>query len=306
MTRLYLDPRNWPTALLLFSMWLTHKLLPYKVNLRLYAYLGRLAYLMAGRLRNVSRVNLSICYPQLDEAARKRLMKRNFEHWAISFLEIAISWWGDSKGVLNEVDFVGTEHLDKAIEKGNGVILLGVHFSTFELGSALVRKHIGPELPIHIVFRNQKNPLMNAVMHKGRLRHVNSMTSQKDSRGIVKLVRAKQLLWYSADHDHGLANSVFAPLFGHPAATLKTTSTLAKLTGASVLLMGTYRNEDSTGYSLRISPAIEDFPSNDPELDATRINRLIEQAIERAPEQYMWFHRRFKTQANLPKAALYE
>jgi len=306
MLRLYLDPRNWPTALLLLTLRLCHKVLPYKLKIRLCVGIGRLVYRVYGRARHVVRVNLEICFPDLAEAEREKLIKTNFEQWAISLIEIAISWWGDSDGVLDNIEFVGTDHLDKAIAAGNGVILLGAHFSTFELGGLLVRMHIGPETPLHIVFRNQNNDLFNATMQRARLRHVNTCIENKDSRKIVKLVRQKQILWYTADHDHGAGNSVFAPFFGHPAATLKTTSTLAKFTGAAVLVMGTYRNPDNSGYSLRLSPAIEDFPSDDPVLDAARINQLIEQAIKVAPEQYMWTHRRFKTQEHLPKAAVYE
>lgn len=306
MLRLYLAPRNWPMALLLFALWLAHKLLPYRVNLRLCVGIGRAMYRVVPRSRNVMRVNLSLCYPDLDESAREELVKRNFEQWAISLLEIAISWWGDPEGILDNVEFIGTDHLDEAIARGKGVLLLGIHFSSFELGSLLVRKHIGPDTPMNIIYRNQKKPLLNAIMLKRRLQHVDQCVDSKDSRKIVKLVRAKQLIWYTVDHDHGRGNSVYAPFFGHPAATLKTTSTLVGIAGASALVMSTYRNKNNNGYILRLSPISEEFPTGDPVHDATLINQLVEKAIDIAPEQYMWGHRRFKTQEGLPKAALYK
>jgi len=306
MNRQYFDPRNWPTALLLAMLWLTHTLLPYKVSLRLYGSLGRLAYYGAFRLRKIMQVNIGICFPEMDAAARKNLIKRNFEQWAISLVEIGLSWWGDSEGVLDNVNYSGTEHLDKAVAEGNGVIILGLHFSTFELGSLLMRKHLGPDTPLHIIYRDQNNPLLNAKMAKGRLRHVDGLIEKKDTRSVIKIIRARKLIWFSTDQDHGRKNSVYAPFFGHPAATLRTTSTLAKFRGAAVLVMGTYRNQDNRGYSVRISPAIEDFPSGDDLLDATRVNALVEEAIRVAPDQYMWFHRRFKSQPDLPKAALYK
>lgn len=257
-------------------------------------------------LRNVMRVNLRICYPDMAPTDREQLVKRNFEEWGISFLEIAISWWGKSEDMPDNISFVGSEHLDKALAEDNGVILLGAHFSTLELGSLLVRKHIGQDRPMHIVYRTQKNPLFNAHMLRGRLRHVTSCVHSKEGRKIVKLVRSKELLWFAPDHDHGPRNAVFAPFFGHPAATLTTTSTLAQINGAAVILMGTYRNSDNNGYSVHFYPPLENFPSDDTLLDATRVNQLIEEAVAVAPEQYMWAHRRFKTQPGLPKAALYE
>jgi len=257
-------------------------------------------------LRNVMRVNLRICYPDMAPGDREQLVKSNFEQWAISFLEIAISWWGKPEDLPDNINFTGSEHLDRALAEDKGVILLGAHFSTLELGSLLVRKHIGQDRPMHIVYRTQKNPLFNAHMLRGRLRHVTSCVHSKEGRKIVKLVRSKELLWYAPDHDHGPKNAVFAPFFGHPAATLTTTSTLAQINGAAVILMGTYRNSDNGGYSVHFYPPLKNFPSNDTLLDATRVNQLIEEAVAVAPEQYMWAHRRFKTQPGLPKAALYE
>jgi len=56
-----------------------------------------------------------------------------------------------------------------------------------------------------------------------------------------------------------------------------------------------HRNPDDRSYTLEYLPALEDFPSGDEVADATRINAVIEAAIRRQPEQYLWLHRRFKT-----------
>ena len=306
MLRLYLDPRNWPTAIMLVTFRIIHKLFPHPVKLRLCHVGGRLMYRFVHGLRNVMRVNLSICYPDMPPDEREQLVKRNFEQWAISFLEIATSWWSKPEDMPDNITFVGSEHLDQALAADKGVILLGAHFSTLELGSMLVRKHIGQDRPMHIVYRTQKNALFNAHMLRGRLRHVTSCVHSKEGRKIVKLVRSKALLWFAPDHDHGPKNAVFAPFFGHPAATLTTTSTLVEISGAAAILMATYRNEKDGGYTVHFYRPLEDFPSKDPLQDATRINQLIEKAVAVAPEQYMWAHRRFKTQPGLPKAALYE
>ena len=305
MNRLYANPRYWITALLLRVLWLFHQLFPYQFKLRVFRVLGRLAYRVTRARRNIAEVNLSLCFPNMSRVERDGMVRRNFEHFFISFLEIAISWWGKDEGMLDNVSFTGGEHLEEAIAQGNGVILIGAHFSTIELGAALVRRFIGEEAEFHIVYKEQKNELFNEWMLRGRNRHVQSCIHSKNSRQIVRAIRSKQIVWYAPDHDHGIRNTVFAPFFGHPAATLTTTATLAKISGARVIMMGNYRKSDNSGYCVTFYPPLDNFPSDDDLVDATRVNQLIEAAIADAPDQYMWVHRRFKTQPGLPKSALY-
>jgi len=186
-----------------------HKLLPYSAKLHIFRALGRIAYPLYRSRRKIARVNVSLCFPNMPDADRKALVRRTFENFFISFLEIAISWWGKDDGILDNVSFDGTEHLDNALAKGKGVILMGAHFSTTELGAALVRKYNAP------------------------------------------------------DQDHGISNAVFAPFFAHPAATLTTTATLAKISDAPVIMMGNYRKSDNTGYCVKFLPPIDNFPSDD-------------------------------------------
>ena len=305
MHSVYANPRYWVTGILLGAFWVFHKVFPYQFKVKALQLLGRLAFRIGGTRRHVADVNLSICYPQMSSADREKMVCRNFEHFSVSMLEIAISWWGKDDGRLDSISFTGTENLDRAIAQGNGVILVGAHFATLELGAALVRKHIGENVPLHIVHREQKNALINAHMLRGRARHVESYINNKNIRQIVKTVRSKAIIWYAPDQDNGIRSSISAPFFGHPAATLTTTSTLAGISGAAVIMMGSYRNSDNSGYCVKFYPSLENFPSGDELQDATRVNQMIETAISVAPDQYMWAHRRFKFQSGLAKSELY-
>ena len=305
MYSLYAKPKYWITGLLLGTLWLSHRLLPYHLKLQIFRALGRIAFAFNHARRSIANVNLSLCYPDMSGDERDAMVRRNFEHFFVSFVEIAISWWGKDEGMLDNVSFIGTEHFDSALAQGKGVILIGAHFSTIELGAALIKKYIGESTPLHVVYKDQKNALFNAWMLRGRGRHVRSCINSKDSRQIIKTIRSKEIVWYAPDHDHGVRNTVFAPFFGHPAATLTTTATLAKISGAPVIMMGNYRKSDNSGYCVKFQPPLADFPSDDDLQDATRVNQMIEAAISVAPDQYMWIHRRFKTQPGLPKSQLY-
>ena len=60
------------------------------------------------------------------------------------------------------------------------------------------------------------------------------------------------------------------------------------------MALSSYRKDNK--YYLEVSPAFDDFPTDNKANDVTRVNLAMEQAIRKAPEQYLWLHRRFKTQ----------
>jgi len=92
--------------------------------------------------------------------------------------------------------------------------------------------------------------------------------------------------------------SIFVPFFGIPAATVTTLSRIAQSTNASVVPCITRLLPHGQGLEVRFLPAFENFPSDDPEADARRMNVEIEKWVREMPEQYMWSYRRFKTRPN--------
>ena len=80
-----------------------------------------------------------------------------------------------------------------------------------------------------------------------------------------------------------------------PAATVDATGKFIQHTGADIITFSYHRDRDDMQYTLYASMPLENHPSGNSVADATRINRLLENAIRQHPEQYMWTHRRFKT-----------
>jgi KDO2-lipid IV(A) lauroyltransferase len=100
------------------------------------------------------------------------------------------------------------------------------------------------------------------------------------------------VLWYAPDQDMLGKDTVFAPFFGIPAATITATHQLARLSGCAVLPFFHHREGDR--YVLRIGAPLADFPSHDAAADSARVNAAIEAMVREAPAQYLWVHRRFK------------
>ncbi|MCQ4348739.1 lipid A biosynthesis lauroyl acyltransferase [Pseudomonas stutzeri] len=288
----FLHPRFWPLWLGLGLLWLVVQL-PYPLLLRLGRGLGALMLLGALSRRAIAARNLELCFPELSAAERAHLLRENFASSGIAFFEMAMSWWWPRARLARLAHVEGLEHLQAAQREGQGVILMSLHFTTLEIGAAL----LGQRHTIDGMYREHKNPLFDYIQRRGRERHNPdaSAIEREDVRAMLKVLRAGRAIWYAPDQDYGRKQSLFVPLFGIPAATVTATTKFARLGKARVVPFTQQRLADGSGYRLVVHPPLADFPGDSEEADCLRINQWVEQAVRQCPEQYLWAHRRFKT-----------
>ncbi len=249
-------------------------------------------YRFIPRRRHIATVNIRLCFPALDTNQQQQLVRESFRAAGISIFEIAWSWWGPRHKLEPLCHIDGLEHLRAAQQQDNGVLLFSAHFTCLEIGGRLLALHA----PFHVMYKPHRNPLFEAVMRGSREAQFESAIDRNDIRLLIKTLKRGLTCWYALDQDFGQHNAVFAPFFGNPAATLSATSRIAKMTSCSVIPFFCHRREDGSGYQLTLLPALENFPSGDDLADATLTNSLIETEIRKAPAQYLWMHRRFKSQ----------
>lgn len=288
--RRFLAPRYWGT-------WLAIGLLrlmiipPYRWQVHIGAGLGYLFYALGKSRRRVAQTNIARCFPELSAAEQAALVRRNFRATGIALQETLLAWWGRDEVLRPLVEIEGLEHLQAAQAQGKGVLLLGAHFTSLEISGRLLSFFH----PVYAMYRRHNNPLMEAIIKHSREGFLEGLVERRDMRRMIRLLREGKVVWYAPDQDFGSRSSVFAPFFGIPTASLVMTSKLARVSGAPVLPFFSQHTEDNRGYRLIIRPPLEDFPSGDDVADATRVNTIIEEQVRKAPEQYLWVHRRFKT-----------
>jgi len=283
-------PRYWLTWLGLGLMRLV-ALLPYPTQITLGRALGHLLYLFAHRRRNIAITNIAKCFPELSSVEQEMLAKQSVIENAIGLIETCIAWWNWQDIKLDDIEVHGAEHLERAHAEGRGVVLVGGHYSTLDMGGVLMSKiNI-----VDVMYRVNKNPLFDLVMRRSREKFCNEVIERRNMRTVIKCLKKGNIVWYAPDQDYGPKHSVFAPFFGVQAATITATSRLAKINNSPILILSHHRRADNKGYTVSITPPLENFPSGDDITDATNINVALEKEIRKYPAQYMWVHRRFKT-----------
>lgn len=266
--------------------------MPVRLGLLLVAPIGPLAYRLAPRRRKIALSNLDQCFPQWSDEKKHQVLRASFDSLARMIVETAWCWSGPLQRSLQLGRVHGIENLLQAEARGKGVLVVTGHSTCLEMGARILahgRTTCGG------VYRPLKNPVMEWFQNKGRLRYVGFMVSKRNAKKVVVALRKGATLWYAPDQDFGPEQSVFAPFFGIETASLLATHRLPKMTGCAVMFMYPVYDPVDRRYDIYVSPALENFPTDDPVADLGRINSMIEEQIRKAPEQYWWIHRRFKT-----------
>lgn len=290
----YLAPKYWLTWVGVFLLY-TLSWLPQRVQFFLGKLLGKLVYRLMKKRRHIAEVNVKLCFPELNAEQQAIMVKKNLEHTGIATFETGMAWWWPTWRIKRTLGSItGLEHLENAASKGKGVLLLVPHMLHLEMTGrvlGLEKQGIG-------FYRPHNNPLMEFFMTRGRLRSNEFLIGKRDVKGLLKALKDGKLCYYLPDQDYGRNRSEFVPFFAVK-ETATTTGTLlfASSNNCETLSLTSYRDAQGK-YHLNVLPALEDFPSESPKDDVTRVNERMEQAITLAPEQYMWVHRRFKTRPN--------
>lgn len=282
------SPRQWP-YLPLIGLARLACCLPVPWWLGIGRGIGHLVYLLAKPRRRIADINIRLCFPELDQDARKELVRRTFLSVGMLTMEMAFCWFRPVKLLAHRMEIHGLDALREAQSEGCGVLLIGGHYLTLDLGAAL----LSTEVELDAVYRRNNNAAIEQLMVEGRERFCGRMIDRNDIRRAIRTLRNSRILWYAPDQDYGIRHSVFVPFFGQTAATIAT-SRLVRLTGARPILFSHFRDAKKGTWSVYLQ-RIDNYPSGDHEADARHLNRLIEAEIRKHPDQYLWLHRRFKT-----------
>lgn len=285
-----IHPRYWPTWLGLGILYLTTKF-PYRLQLQFGKNLGRISYYLLKKFRRIAEINLKLCFPELSNQERESLLKKQFQSLGMGLIESAMAWWMPDHKLDSLIHVQGLEHLQKALAKNKGVLILSAHFTSLDICGRLFSNIF----PMYVVYREQKNRVIDRFLKQHRNFNWMQPIHRHAIRKIIKTLKQNKAIWYAADQDYGPTHSIFPPFFNISTATISTPSRYANRTEAQVVTLFYHRLPKGKGYQITIGPILESFGQGDDYQDMLRFNQLLEQAVRAHPDQYLWIHRRFKT-----------
>lgn len=273
-----------------FILWLIH-FLPFRTIVAIGNGVGLLLYALSAERRRVGAVNLKLCFPELGDVERKKLLRDHFKMFGRGLIERCILWWSSAEYIRSLIRVEGVEHFEAV--KNQSAILLTPHFVGMDAGGQWIAQHADTVC----MYANQKNRYLTELLleKRARFRNQRLYSRLQGLRPILKGMRAGMPFIYPPDQDQGVKDGAFIPFFGVPAATMTSVPRIAQMTGAKVVPSITRILPGNAGYVLTFYPAWDNYPSGDDIADARRMNAFIEDRIREMPEQYFWLHKRFKT-----------
>lgn len=268
--------------------------LPRRALDRLAETLGRIAYTVAPASRAVCLKNLRVVRPDLSAREASRLVRIHFAHLFKNLFELMRARDYTSAAALEGLVAVeGFGHLDEALSRGKGVVLLVPHFGNWELLGASVSLLGYPLHSFYLDLRFRRlGDLLNEVRRGSGIR----LIGRHELRRSVAALKENHVLGVLADQDGG-EGGILAPFFGRPVSFPSGPARLARMTGASVVPCAMFRRANG-GYLLKAWPSLPVARGADKEADerenAKRMLGFYERIVRERPEQWLLLYDRFK------------
>jgi KDO2-lipid IV(A) lauroyltransferase len=278
--------------ILLAFMWLLHWL-PLGMQALVGRGLGAGLFRLARSRRRIALRNLELCFPESTPEARLAIAGEHFGWLGRSLLERGLLWYGSAARLKRLIHIEGDPTLPDRSDRA--VMFLCPHFVALDVAGAAMMLH--QKRKGVSIYQEQSNPVMDAALRRGRLRHGNAEIFTRDNamKPLLRAIRQGDTFLNLPDMDFGARDAAFVPFFGIPTATLLSTSRIARAMNMVVQPVVAEILPGGQGYRVRFLEPWHDFPSADPVADTAAINRWIESEIRADPSQYLWVHKRFKT-----------
>ena len=268
-------------------------LLPWRGVQRVGGSIGWLMWKLPNRSREVVRINLAKCFPEMDSVARERLVGASLMDIGRSFTESACAWIWPAQRSLDLVRQVeGLEVLEQALASGKGVVGITSHLGNWEV---LNHFYCNQCKPI-IFYRPPKLKAVDDLLRKQRVQLGNRVaaSTREGILSIIKEVRKGGQVGIPADPEPAESAGVFVPFLGTTALTSKFVPNM--LTGGKAVgvFLHALRLPDGSGYKVILEAAPEGMYSADTETAVAAMSAVIERYVRAHPSQYMWSMKRFK------------
>ncbi len=279
------------------------RLMPLGAALALGRGLGTFMRVVSRKRYRVALKNLRIAYgDELTDSERERIARESFRSFGMFMIE-GIKFPFLPQEQIDRLFYVSEEQLQEYWEimsHGKGCLLITGHLGNFEIGARYVTKRGMEIIALARVARDQGTTAL--MLDLRRRMGIEVVTLNRSLKPVYAGLKRNANVVIICDQN---ANDVVVPFFGRPTGTVDGPARIALKTGAPLVFMACVREKDGR-YRLFSPGHLWPDPTCDERADVERImtevNRNLEAMIRMYPEQWLWFHDRWKSSPAVPEA----
>lgn len=264
--------------------------LPLRVHHLLAAVVARLFHSYGWRKLEIVRANITAAFPECSGQEVSSLARSNAREMLKTLLECGPIWHRDRGWIEQRIVVVdGRHHVEQPLQSGRGLLVLGGHLGNWELSIL----YGSLTLPIDYLYKPPKSAKLDRLLKRYRSRFDTEMiaTGGAAMRRAVRSLRKGRALGMLFDQLPRGGHWVDAPFFGHQVATMTLPHRLIRASQCAVVMGHCLRT--AGGWKIRFDP-VPDADHPDPKIALAAMNRVLEDVVRDAPEQYLWQYRRFQ------------
>lgn len=246
-------------------------------------------------LARITRINLALCFPELDEAQREELAHESVLQTACTMMETGIAWlWPEDRSAALIRRVENAELLDRCMADERGLVVVLPHLANWEMiNQQFTAKYHG-----HAIYKPPGLQKLDAFIIEQRRQFGHGFDLYPNTRegveSLYEAVRQGGCAFVLPDQEPSLKSGVWAPFFGVPALTSQLVPLIRAETQCEVICGYVVRLPDAAGFEVHYRTMEPGYDDDDITIAATAINRTIEQVVREAPAQYQWEYKRFK------------
>ena len=256
-------------------------------------------------MQHVIRFRRDIVLENLEQVYGSReswpddILRRIYRHFGLLAIEMLCLPSLTEEGLKKKIHYHNFHYVDEALEKNNGLMAISGHIGNWEYGIAgLAQCGYRP----HVVVKKLKD-IDNDYLFE-RLRGSKGVTSILKDKAVLALRRAlkkNSLVVVVIDQNSKRGEGTFVDHFGKQASTYSAPGVLSRKFKSPTLPVFSYRDENLWDHHVVAFPEIKQIETGSSDQENLRLNtqeyiRVFEEFLMKYPEQWIWMHRRWKTQ----------
>ena len=249
--------------------------------------------------RRIARINLRIAFPSIGDAEADRIIRSCYRQMGTSAAEFVHLPKMDAAYIREHFKMEGEEHIRESLEGRNRPAMgMTGHFGNWELLSHVLGARTKP---VAFIVRPLKSEILDRFVTERRECVGNTVIRKADSaKEVMKILRKRILVGILIDQNVDRHKGILVDFFTRKAYTTFGIARLALAMNAAIHPAFIFRDPARKFHHvLRFGPPIAIDIGAPREEEVARVTRRcneeLEKAIREAPDQWMWFHRRWKT-----------